>query len=232
MRILLTRPIEDSQRTVQELTALGHHVLVAPLFEIVHLKHTLPSEIEALLATSANAIRACKASAIAASLNIPFFCVGDATANAARQAGFTQVISAGADSKALAQIVREKLTEGSALLYLAGRPRRDIAIQDLQDQFALETVETYETVASTALPDPIAAAFGRNEIDAVMHFSPRASKVFMDLSEAAGLSRAATAIHHICISKAAVDPRMMRAIFASHPTLKAMVEAIRGCETE
>jgi uroporphyrinogen-III synthase len=232
MRILLTRPIADSQRTVDKLEALGHHILVAPLFEIVALEHRLTSTVDALLATSANAIRACKAGAIAAYLNIPLFCVGDATAEAARQAGFTQVISAGADSKAVAQIVREKLTKGSALLYLAGRPRRDVLIQELQDEYALETVETYETIASSFLPDPIAAAFGRNEIEAVMHFSPRAAKVFMDLSDAAGLSDAATAIYHICISKAAVDARMTRAIIASHPTLMAMIEAIRGCETE
>jgi uroporphyrinogen-III synthase len=226
MRILLTRPVEDSQRTVQKLQALGHHVLVAPLFEIAPLEHHLSSEADVLLATSANAIRSCKAHLIAPYVDKPFFSVGDATATAARQAGFTNVISAGADSKALVQIVGEKLSDGISLLYLAGRPRRDELIQELNGRYQLETVETYETPASATLPETIAAALGRNEIDAVMHFSPRAAKVFMDLSDVAGLSHAIALIHHICISKAATDPRMTKAIIASHPTLNGMIEAI------
>jgi uroporphyrinogen-III synthase len=228
MRILITRPLEDSQRTVQKLEALGHHVLVAPLFEIAPLEHHLSSEAEALLATSANAIRACKAHVIEPYLNRLFFSVGDATAASARQAGFTNVISAGADSKALAQIVREKLKQGTSLLYLAGRPRRDELIQELQGRYKLETVETYETLASVTLPEVITTAMAHNDIEAVMHFSPRAAKVFMDLAEDAGLGHATATIHHICISKAAADPRMTRAIIASHPTLNGMIEAITG----
>jgi uroporphyrinogen-III synthase len=226
MRILLTRPIDDSARTVAALKALGHEALVAPLFEIRSLPHQLPQKPDMLLATSANALRTCEPGEFVAWLDLPFFAVGDATANAAKAFGFSKVISAGANSIALAALIRSQARRGSHLLQLAGKPRRDVAIQALEGDYKLSTVETYETVACSHLPDTIAVALRRKNINAVMHFSPRAATTFMDLVEVAGLVEIATDLRHICISSTARDSRFGNAIIATHPTLGAMLEAL------
>jgi uroporphyrinogen-III synthase len=226
MHILLTRPIEDSQRTVEQLRTLGHKALVAPLFVVTPLKHVLPDKPDMLIATSANAIRFCKAEAFASWLNLPFLTVGDATAKAAKDFGFSHVLSADANSIALAALIKGQAIPGASLLQLAGQPRRDAAIQALRADYQLTTVETYVTVAHRNLPDAIADALRGNMVDVVLHFSPRAAIVFMNLVEAAELNEAASKLKHICISAAAVDPRFLNVTIASQPSLNAMLKAI------
>ncbi len=57
MRVLVTRPIEDADRTSEALAAAGHEALIAPLFAVAPLPHAMPADADALVATSANAIR-------------------------------------------------------------------------------------------------------------------------------------------------------------------------------
>jgi uroporphyrinogen-III synthase len=226
MRILLTRPIDDSARTVTALEKLGHEVLVAPLFEVKPLQHQLPQKPDLLLATSANALRACKPEKFSAWLDLPFFAVGDATANTAHAYGFGNVTSAGANSIALATLIRSTASRGSRIVQLAGKPRSDAAIQALGSDYKLSTIETYETMACGHLPEVISDALKKKTIDAVMHFSPRAATTFIDLVEAADLAEIAVDLRHICISSAARDSRLNVVTIATHPTFDAMLEAI------
>jgi uroporphyrinogen-III synthase len=226
MHILVTRPLEDSQRTVEALIALGHQALVVPLFEIRPLPYALPEKPDCLLATSANALHVCDHAAFAPWGDIPFFSVGEATASAAREFGFLNVISADSDSLGLAALIRKKVALGASVLQLAGKPRRDAAIQALKPDYCVSTVETYETVACSQLPDAIAKALENREIDAVLHFSPRASAVFMDLITEVHLAEKAAELHHICISETARDARLKKVSVAAKPTMKAMLEAI------
>ena len=90
-RILITRPEEDAASLADILTGLGHEVRVEPLLSVrLHDGAALDTaDAQALLFTSANGVRA--AAQLTTSRHLPALCVGDATAKAAREAGFTRV---------------------------------------------------------------------------------------------------------------------------------------------
>ncbi len=226
MRVLVTRPAEDAPRTAAALAARGHEALVAPLFEVGALKADLPTETDAILAASANAVRFADAGALAPLLEVPFLAVGAATAEAARQAGFSRVTVGEGDAAALARMAVARLPAGARLLQLAGRPRRDEAIRALDGRFRITVAETYETAAAKALPADVAAALSAGRIDAVMHFSPRAASVFADLAAAAGLLSAAQRMLHVFISPAAAESRLPRGRIAERPSLESMLDAL------
>src|SRR5205807_2204739 len=79
--------------------------------------------------TSANALRGIKSRLKSHRLlELPLFAVGDHTADAARNAGFTCVISANGDGTSLrdcvlASVRAKRLQKASTLLYLAGADR-------------------------------------------------------------------------------------------------------------
>ncbi|HEY4030104.1 MAG TPA: uroporphyrinogen-III synthase [Caulobacteraceae bacterium] len=104
MRIWITRAEPGASRTAEKVRALGHEPVVAPLLEV----HALPTAIDldgvgALAFTSANGLHAFAERS--AERALPVFTVGDATAAAARKAGFTDVTSAGGDLQALAGLI-------------------------------------------------------------------------------------------------------------------------------
>jgi uroporphyrinogen-III synthase len=225
MRVLVTRPREDSVRTAEALAARGHEAVVAPLFEVRRLPASLPETADAILAASANAVR--MADAPAAGLGaLPFFAVGPQTAGEARRAGFQDVRTADGDAAALARLVRSSMTTGNTLLHLAGRPRRDEAIAALGADFRIILAETYETGSVGSLPDAAAQAIRDGQLDAVAHFSPRAARVFGDLADHAGLLTRAQKLLHVFISPAAVDPRFPLTRIARKPDLESVVAAL------
>src|SRR5688572_29455279 len=97
MRILVTRPREDAERLAEQLEAKGHAIVIEPIFTIEPMPET-PLDldgVQALLLTSANGARAFGMRSPRRDLRV--FAVGDATADAARALGFSDVESAGGD---------------------------------------------------------------------------------------------------------------------------------------
>ncbi len=226
MRVLVTRPVEDSARTAALLRAHGHEPLLAPLFEVRRLKAALPLHADAVLAASANAVRQADPEGLARLAGRPFYAVGAQTAEAARSAGFREVTAGDGDAEALAALVADRCPAGSMLLHLAGRPRREDGFAALQPTHPLTVVETYETVAADSLPAAVASALAGGGLDAALHFSPRAARVFCDLAEKERLLAAAQDILHVFISDAAVDPRLPRRRIAAQPSLESVIAAL------
>jgi uroporphyrinogen-III synthase len=223
MRVLITRPVEDAERTAAALQAAGHEPLIAPIMVVRGLPHQLPWPVDALVATSANAIR--HAGLTAANRALPIFTVGDTTAAEARHAGLMQVRSAEGDSRDLAQLLKDKLPPGSAIAYLAGVPRQDTALRELDGLFRLQTVETYKTVAVEHLPDAIREGLKAGRIDAVLHFSARSAEVFAALA-ATALASSKKKPLHVFIAKPAFHPDLQPHTVALRPNLAAMITAM------
>ena len=120
-RLVVLRPEPGASRTVERAQALGLDAVAMPLFIIEPLAWTVPdpADFDALLLTSANAIRHGGAG-LAQLRSLPTYTVGEATAEAARAAGFT-VVSVGTNGvdALLAGVVPE-----TGLLPLAGEDRR------------------------------------------------------------------------------------------------------------
>ena len=88
-RILVLRPEPGASATVSRARERGLDALAIPLFEIVAVdwKAPEPARFDGLLLTSANAIRYGGAQ-LELLRSLPVYAVGEATAEAARQAGF------------------------------------------------------------------------------------------------------------------------------------------------
>ena len=104
MRILVTRPSPDGERTAEALTAMGHEALLAPMLEIRFETDVLIdlTGATALAFTSRNGVRAAHAHAAFDALSkLKTYCVGEATAEEARASGFQSVVCADGDVAAL-----------------------------------------------------------------------------------------------------------------------------------
>jgi uroporphyrinogen-III synthase len=231
MRILVTRPARDAERTAARLAALGHEILCAPLIEIVATGASLPiGPQEAVLATSAQAIAFLKDNAAQAILHMPFFGVGDRTAAAARAAGFLDVRPATLDAARLSQTIHAAYARPASFVYLAGRDRKsDLETTLVASGHTIEVVIVYEARAAATLPRHAVEALGAGGIDAVLHYSNRSATIFRQLVEAANLAEVEFEVKHVCISADAAAPLQgwaARIAVAPEPNEAAMVEAL------
>jgi uroporphyrinogen-III synthase len=210
MRLLVTRPEADAQRTAVSLSARGHRVRPAPLLQIEMIPGADigSSPWQAVLMTSANAARAIALHPrLAELIALPVLAVGRRTAAAARAAGFSDVTSADGGAGDLAELVAGRFAQGGPLLYLAGSNRaRDLAADLAPRGMAVRTVELYRARAAEEFPAEIAAALAAGELDGVLHFSRRSAATFVRCAGRAGMLPAALRPWQFCISAQAAEP--------------------------
>ena len=210
MRLLVTRPHEDGERTAAVLRARGHFVMLAPLLRIEPVGADCGSgPFAAVLTTSANAAHAIAAHARIGELRgLPLYTVGSRGAEAARTAGFTTVHSADGDAHDLIEMVAREMAGARApLLYLAGEDRSvDLAEALGRHGLTVRTAVVYRAAAAERLSREAEQAIAAGEIDAVLHYSRRSAETFVRCAEAAGLSDRALALTHFCLSAQAAAP--------------------------
>ena len=209
MAVLVTRPHPDSEATAEALRARGFEVLLAPMlrFEPLAFADDAEADYGAVIATSANALRAIERQLAASRLRkLPLFAVGEHTASAAVRAGFSKVIAAKGDAAGLRDLVLESvraklLKKAAVLLYLAGADLScDLAGELGERGFSVVTQTTYRMIPVTSLPRAACDAFTANAVEAVLHYSRRSAHAFMDAVRADGVEISALAIPHCCIS--------------------------------
>jgi len=201
VRLLVTRPQPDAQRTAASLRAHGHEAVVAPLLRIEPIADADPGPgpWAAILITSANAAEAIARHRCMAELRaVPVFAVGRRSAEAARAAGFAQVESADGDMRDLARLVAARISPAARLLYLAGEERSGDLAGELAS-FAVSTAVIYR-----AVPSPPAAWAGG--LDGALHFSRRTSQAYIDAAQTAGRLTEALAVVHFCLSAQVAAP--------------------------
>jgi uroporphyrinogen-III synthase len=207
VRLLVTRPEPDGERTGAALRTRGHDVRLAPLLRM----QTIDCEIAgtdygAVVLTSANAARALAGHSRRAALTaLPAFAVGRHTAEAARGAGFRDVRSAGGDKADLVALIRAENRSRAPLLYLAGADRAgelDLSACGVP----VETVMVYRAVKAERFPPAIAAALAQGEIDGVLHFSRRSAQAYLACACRGGLLDRALSPLHFCLSHQVAEP--------------------------
>ena len=207
MAVLVTRPHPDNEATALGLRARGFKALMAPMlrFEPMPLSDDLAGDYGAVIVTSANALRAIEPQlATSTLLSLPLFAVGEHTASAARSLGFAEVISAEGDAQALRErvLAAKHLRKKSALLYLAGADlSRDLAGELSARGRNVVTVATYRMVALRHLPREVCEAFAANAIEAVLHYSQRSARAFLEAARADGVEISALSVLQCCLSQ-------------------------------
>jgi uroporphyrinogen-III synthase len=229
MRILVTRPKEDADRTAVKLRARGHTVLVAPLIEIRFADGPEISldGVQAILATSSNGVQALARRT--RRRDVPLFAVGAQTARAARDTGFAAVKSANGDARALvAAAVDWAKPDAGALLHAAGAETRGQLAGTLRAHgFEVRTSVVYDAIAVSGFPTEALTALKSGELDVVLLFSPRSARIFCECAIKAGVADRCAALMAVCISQAASDdlaPLGLRVVHvASGPNEEAVL---------
>ncbi|MGJ5139358.1 uroporphyrinogen-III synthase [Bradyrhizobium oligotrophicum] len=236
MAVLVTRPAPDNERTAAALRARGFDVLLAPMlrFEPVALPPDAGRDAAGLIVTSSNALRAAAPQlGASALLRLPLFAVGDQTAAAARDAGFTQVISAAGDATALRDLIANGgvVDAGATLLYLAGADiSRDLASELAARGYDVVTQTVYRMAQVTSLPREVCDAFAANAIRAVLHYSRRSAAAFVAAIRADGVEISALAVPHACLSANVAEvlreAGATQVTIAAHPDENDMLEGV------
>jgi uroporphyrinogen-III synthase len=235
MRLLVTRPEADAERTAAALRARGHSVVIAPL---LHIEPVAGAAISAgpwaaVLVTSANIANAIAGHAKRADLvHLPVFAIGERSAEAMRALGCANVISAGGNVGDLAGIVAAHLNPPVRLLYLAGEQRSGDLDGELRAKgFAVETVTAYRAMTADTFPPEAAAALASG-LDGVLHFSRRSAEAYVEAARAVGLLESALRLTHFCLSAQVAVPlqsaggRIVRV--ARQPSEAALLDLIGG----
>jgi uroporphyrinogen-III synthase len=234
VRLLLTRPESDAQHTAAALRQRGHTVIIAPLMHIEFLSN---AEIgvgswAAILITSANAAHAIATHPRKKALaGVPVFAVGDRSAQAMRDGGFTDVSSADGGVGDLARLVSERMRPGSSLLYLAGAERSgDLAAKLGSRNFAVQTIVIYRAVAAAHLPATATDALAQ-DIEGVLHFSRRTAEAYVSAARSGGLLEKALKPAHFCLSAQIAEPLAQAGagtiLVAQRPIEAALIELLR-----
>lgn len=206
LRVVVTRPLADAADLIAALSQRGHAVVVEPLLTIVNRATTeWPSGHEtaqALLITSANGLRAFAQSDPRRGL--PVFAVGDASAAAARAAGFTTVASATGRVEDLAALVRAHLDpqEGPLLHPAASKLAGDLRADLEESGFQVLRAVLYDAEPARALSQDLQQMLNSKLIDVVTLFSPRTGATFASLIGEAGLNHACASVTALCLSAA------------------------------
>lgn len=218
-KILAIRPEPGLSATLQAGRALGLEMVGAALFDIRKVAWRCPdaADIDALLIGSANAIL--HGGDLLDQLRAkPVYAVGQATADAARGAGFAV---AATGSGGLQNVIAD-IAPPKRLLRISGREHVPL---EVPDGIEMETVIAYESVALPLDPDLIG---GLGDDPVVLLHSAAAARHFNQECERLQVDKA-------CIDLAVLGPRIAssaghswRAIHVSEqPNDRALLEMAR-----
>ncbi|QBX38829.1 uroporphyrinogen-III synthase [Brevundimonas sp. S30B] len=216
-RVWITRASPGAERTADRLTVLGFQPVVAPLLAIEPIPQPAPDldGVRTLVFTSRNGVAAF--AALSDRRDRPVLTVGDATADAARQAGFQDVTSASGALDDLAALIRRTPNAGPVLACLAETPAGDLAAR-VGGGVEIRTLPVYRAVATPAAPP--------QAFDAVLIHSPRAAlELARRLAPDAARSRLAITISPAAAAPLAAMPFAAVRV-AAHPHESALISAL------
>ncbi|GGL17822.1 uroporphyrinogen-III synthase [Caulobacter rhizosphaerae] len=199
-RIWVTRALPGAEGTAARLEAMGLAPLIDPLLEVRDLSPPVDlAGVAALAFTSVNGVAAF--ARLDAGRDRPVFAVGDRTARAAREAGFSSVTSAAGDVEALTALILDHAgrLDGAVLHPSALEPAGDLVTPLVSTGLNARRLAVYEAVER----DPSSSTLsGLDQLEAVLLHSPRAARALSCcLAE-----RPAPALRALCLSAAVARP--------------------------
>jgi uroporphyrinogen-III synthase len=209
MRVLVTRAEGDAEKLAARLAERGHHSIIENLMTIRFRPEAARSfgpfldGVQAILFTSANGVRAFAEAT--SRRDFRAFAVGDATAAAARNAGFADVTSADGTVDDLAKLVIGRLKPRNGAVFHAAASVTAGDLQGLLEAagFSVRRAALYEAVEAERLSAATRQAIAQHEIDAALFFSPRNAATFVRL--AAGLEEGCQHMVAVALSSAVAE---------------------------
>jgi uroporphyrinogen-III synthase len=229
--VLITRPQTGAPDTAARVAALGLCPVVAPLLGIRALPTALPTaeRLQAVLIASGNALTGLPA----AYHSLPLLAVGDASAAAARVAGFARVLSADGAAEALIALVGRQCDPGGRPLLLAACRGQSMKLAAGLRVLGFRVVRhaVYAAIPVHALPDAAATALRDGSLRAALFFSAETARQFARLLIRSGLREAVRGVDACAIGEpaaAAIQALPWRRVLcAAKPTQDAMLALLQ-----
>ena len=187
-KVWITRTQPAADESAQLWRVAGFDPWVAPLLEVQSVNHESLSKEAVLIFTSKNAIDhvACKSQRA--------ICVGDATAEKARAAGFTHVVSVDGTSRDVTAWVQANLPSSQKLCHVSGWHIRGSITEDLLAAgYDAGRVIVYRSSPRPIWPDQL--------VSIVALYSPLAAQSFAKAARGQDISFFTA----VCISQATAD---------------------------
>jgi len=176
--VLLTRPVGDALESEEKLRSLGFDAINVPMTRIDARDFDPIPDNAHLIITSRNAAKI-------ALMRIPnkdrqIYAVGERTAKAARDLGFSNIIIGERDGASLAALVKQHHNDKTIpLIHLAGaNVAFDVAGYLKEKGHRADRVIVYEAVMDASLPDDILDEFKDRKISHCLFYSPRSATIF------------------------------------------------------
>ncbi|MGF1624794.1 MAG: uroporphyrinogen-III synthase [Alphaproteobacteria bacterium] len=245
MEVLVTRPQPEAEHTAMLLREMDVRATLAPMLRIMPVSSAAEEprvdDVQAIVLTSANAARALIQRPLGAMLmerDRPLFAVGEATAQAARDAGFGRVEAAGGDVEGLVRVLAGRVDPGrGAVIYPCGEHRaHDLVAELARIDLDCRPVVVYAARAETRLPRDVEHGLRDRRFDAVLFYSPRTAGIFVDLVEAYGLADRVGHTRALCLSPAVAGRaqalRWAGLDVAARPDQEALLAVVRRLQQE
>lgn len=231
-RVIVTRSEPGAGDTADRLAALGFMPVLAPMLSLQATGERVPDlgGAQGLVFTSANGVRFfCDQSD---RRDFAAWCVGPATFEAARRAGFADCRNADGDGAGLADHVAALCDPAAGpLVHVANAAARgDVAARLRAAGFGIVFAPLYAATPARDLPGPARAALSGQEPCIVLIHSAKGAAAFAGLAGGIALARHGLA----AISPAAAKPLDGRAFAAAAiartPNETALVAALAGLD--
>ena len=197
--ILTTRPESDSLKDIAYLKDKGFEAISSPLLTIHALGAELPSikDFDSVVLTSQHAARLIKDKDI---LALPCFAVGEATAQAASEAGFKNIIAGESNAADLTETIKKN--PPTRLLWLSGQDiSYDIKAGLEADNIVCERYPLYKAELVDDFTPMALEALKAGDVGAVLIHSARTGEQFKKLIERYHLSSVQRNMTYIAISE-------------------------------
>jgi uroporphyrinogen-III synthase len=138
---------------------------------------------------------------------LPLYAVGEATAEAASELGFAEVVAGPGTAAALARLIaREIAPEAGPLVHLAGETLAfDLEAALGAHGFTVRKAVLYRAVPAKALPPEAVALIASGRPKGVVLMSPRTAQTFAALIAKHGLVTQAKSLVCYCLSEAVAE---------------------------
>ncbi len=204
--ILVTRPAQAIEEFCAALEPEGFETFSEPMLEIVPEDFVCPdlSDYQALIFTSANAVHVFAARCPERDIDV--YCVGDNTAEQAREYQFNILYNAKGGGEELASLIVSQKGDGRKFLHIRGahvaKPiDRMLAAEGVQ----VDTLVVYRAEKVSELSADCISAIKSSAIEAVTFFSRRTAENFIYLAVNNGLEDDLKNIKALCISERVLE---------------------------
>lgn len=230
--VWVTRTADGADKTARAVEALGHKAIIAPVLAVETLDVGLGQPFDAVIFTSRNGVMAF--SGLSPRRDAPAWCVGDATADAARASGFDAIVSAEGDVQALFDLMKDRAPRHVRYLYASAKqPSAPLTAWLWAEGFRVSQTPVYDTTAA----DPALSDADLARITHILIHSARGGREVARYLTAHG-KFAFTNPWFICMSEGAwrgfagaagkLSDGIKRRI-APEPTEAAMLELLKDC---